>query len=467
MKVLALMPDAYRGFGGIAQYNSDLFDSLSRLTRIDKIVSLTRHLPDPNSGLPPPPAKLEQHFLPGNTARYLSAALIHALKVRPDVIICGHINLLPVATMLKKLIGSRLILEAYGIEAWGRRSRMRSWGTQHIDLVIAISRFTRERLIGWSGVAPYRVIVVPNAVHLNRYACTEKPHYLVERYGIKGRRVLLTVGRLPGHERYKGQDRIIALLPKLTTQFPDLVYLVAGDGSDRARLEAMVAAMGLEDHLVFAGRLSEDEKVDHYNLADAFAMPSTSEGFGFVFLEAAACGLPVLGGGVDGTRDALVDGRLGVMVDPDNPDELLDGLEKIMRREKRVPDCIKPFDFPRFEKQVEELLTATGDRRRMTGDGRRPATGDGGPGTGGDRRPGETGDRGREETGDRGRMTGDRGRPATGGDRRPGEAGDRGRAAGISFKTWMCTNSDCNTWTRSTNLPHVSPSARSTTLGVS
>src|ERR1041384_1815808 len=158
-----------------------------------------------------------------------------------------------------------------------------------------------------------------------------------------------------------------------------------------------------------------------------------------------------------------------------------------MRREKRVPDCIKPFDFPRFEKQVEELLTATGDRRRMTGDGRRPATGDGGPGTGGDRRPGGAGGRGRPAPGGDGRPgtggdrrpgtddrgpgeTGDRGRPATGGDRRPG-TDDRGReerwAAGISFKTWMCTNSDCNTWTRSTNLPHVSPSARSTTLGVS
>src|SRR5436853_340883 len=79
----------------------------------------------------------------------------------------------------------------------------------------------------------------------------------------------------------------------------------------------------------FAGRIAESEKLDHYNVADAFAMPSLREGFGFVFLEAAACGLPVLGGSKDGSRDALVDGHLGAMVDPEDADELFGGLARI------------------------------------------------------------------------------------------------------------------------------------------
>jgi glycosyltransferase involved in cell wall biosynthesis len=79
-----------------------------------------------------------------------------------------------------------------------------------------------------------------------------------------------------------------------------------------------------------------------------------------VFLEAAACGLPVLGGKADGSRDALVDGELGLMVDPESPDELLDGLETILKREKRVPDCLAPFDFPRFRAQIEELFATAG-----------------------------------------------------------------------------------------------------------
>jgi phosphatidyl-myo-inositol dimannoside synthase len=358
MKIIALMPDAYRGFGGIAQYNRDLLDALMTSGRVERIVSLTRHFPDPNSGLRPPSGLLEQHFLPGNTPRYVMAALLHAVKLRPDVILCGHINLLPVAALLKKLIGRPLILEAYGIEAWKRPHGRRSWGTQKVDLAIAISRFTRERLISWSGIEPHRIRVVPNAVHLSHYSSGDKPDYLVRRYGVEGKLVLLTVGRLPGHERYKGQDRIIALLPKLASAFPNLVYMIVGDGNDRSRLEGIVATLGLEEHVIFTGRILEEEKIDHYNLADAFAMPSTSEGFGFVFLEAAACGLPVLGGRNDGSRDALVDGQLGVMVDCESPTELLEGIQQILRKKKAVPDCIKPFDFPRFKMQIEQLLTS-------------------------------------------------------------------------------------------------------------
>ncbi len=357
MKILALMPDAYRGFGGIAQYNRDLLDTLVASDRVDRIVSLTRHLPDPDSGFEAPSNKLVNRFLPGNWVRYAAAALQQGLSSHPDVILCGHIHLLPVAALLKRLLGGRLILEAYGIEAWERRPGLRSWGTDQVDLVIAISRFTRERLMHWSGIEPHRIKVVPNAVHLSRYSIGEKPRYLVDRYGVGGKLVLLTVGRLPGHERYKGQDRIIALLPRLTARFPNLVYMIVGDGSDRGRLERVVATLGFEDQVIFAGRISEAEKLDHYNLADAFAMPSTSEGFGFVFLEAAACGLPVLGGRNDGSRDALVDGRLGVMVDPESPNDLLEGLEEILARDRQVPDCIKVFDYPRFENQIEQLMT--------------------------------------------------------------------------------------------------------------
>lgn len=356
MKILALMPDAYRGFGGIAQYNRDLLDSLLSSDRVDLIVSLTRHLPDSDPGFAPPPPKLEQHFLPGNASRYVIAALRHGRRLHPDAILCGHINLLPLAALVKSLTGASLILEAYGIEAWRRPRGVRSWGIDRVDLVIAISRFTREKLLAWTRIEPHRVKIVPNAVHLERYSQTEKPGYLVERYGLAGKLVLLTLGRLPGDERYKGQDRIITLVPLLAAEFPNLVYVIAGDGTDRARLEALVDRMGLRPRVLFTGKIAEQEKTDHFNLADAFAMPSLSEGFGFVFLEAAACGVPVLGGSRDGSRDALVDGRLGVMVDPENADELFQGLAEILRRKKRIPESLAQFDYPRFKEQVRDLF---------------------------------------------------------------------------------------------------------------
>lgn len=354
MKILALMPDAYGGFGGIAQYNRDLLDALSGSGRVSAIHSLARNPFDAPLELP---AKVTEQILTGWGLRYLAAAVGQALKLRPDIILCGHINLLPIAALVKRITRRPLILEAYGIDAWRRREGLRAWGIDRVDLVLAISRFTRERLIEWSGLAPYAVKVVPNAVHLNRYSQSEKPERLVNRYGLEGRRVLLTIARLAASERYKGLDRIISLLPRLTARFPDLVYLVGGDGDDLSRLEALAESSGHQDRVIFAGRIREEEKVDHYNLADAFAMPSVGEGFGFVFLEAAACGLPVLGGSRDGSRDALVEGRLGVMVDPTDSEQLLGGLVEILSKEKGVPDAVKPFDFPRFKLQVEALIT--------------------------------------------------------------------------------------------------------------
>jgi phosphatidyl-myo-inositol dimannoside synthase len=354
MKILALMPDAYGGFGGIAQYNRDLIDALSDSSRVSVIHSLARNPFDTPFELP---AKVTEQVLSGRGLRYLAAATRQALKLRPDIILCGHINLLPIAAFLKRITGRPLILEAYGIDAWHRREGLRAWGINQVDLVLAISRFTREKLIEWSGLAPHLIKVVPNAVHLNRYSRSEKPERLVNRYGLKGRRVLLTIARLAASERYKGLDRIISLLPRLTARFPDLVYLIGGDGDDLLRLEALAKSSGNQERVVFAGRIREEEKVDHYNLADAFAMPSIREGFGFVFLEAAACGLPVLGGSRDGSRDALVEGRLGVMIDPTDSEQLLGGLMEILAKEKSVPDVIKPFDFPRFKSQVEALVT--------------------------------------------------------------------------------------------------------------
>ncbi|MEZ5855402.1 MAG: glycosyltransferase [Hyphomicrobiaceae bacterium] len=134
--------------------------------------------------------------------------------------------------------------------------------------------------------------------------------------GVADRQVILTFGRMSADERYKGFDEVIEAMPRLIAQRPDLVYVAAGDGSDRARLEAKAQALGVGDHVKFTGRISESDKADLYRLADAYVMPSSGEGFGFVILEALACGLPVMASTADGTREAVRNGELGLLVDP-------------------------------------------------------------------------------------------------------------------------------------------------------
>jgi glycosyltransferase involved in cell wall biosynthesis len=136
----------------------------------------------------------------------------------------------------------------------------------------------------------------------------------------------MTVGRLASEERYKGIDKVIELMPQLIKRFPVLKYLIVGDGDDRPRLEEKVKGLGLSERVIFTGYVPESEKIAHYNLADAYVMPSTGEGFGIVLLEAVACGIPAVGSCVDGSREALLDGQLGSLVDPGNSVALLDAI---------------------------------------------------------------------------------------------------------------------------------------------
>ena len=168
---------------------------------------------------------------------------------------------------------------------------------------------------------------------------------------------MLTVARLAACEQYKGVDEVIDVMPCLLRQLPDLRYLIVGDGSDRARLEAKARAHGLSKYVIFAGRIAEAEKVAHYNLADVYVMPSRGEGFGIALIEAAACGIPVVGSSVDGSRDALLDGQLGRMVDPSKPDELIEAITAAIRGSRRVRnDLVKTFDVGRFRARVSDWM---------------------------------------------------------------------------------------------------------------
>jgi glycosyltransferase involved in cell wall biosynthesis len=362
VKILALMTDAYGGHGGIAQYNRDLLDALAAMPEVEKIVSLTRLAPGSNYGSP---TKLIEHAGARWAMLYAWQALRIALREKPNVILCGHINLLPVAAVLKRALRIPLAIELYGIEAWEPlTSRFHDWYIRQLDLGISISRFTRQRFLEWARISPSKIRVVPNAIHLDRYVPAGKPEHLQDRYGVRGKKVLLTLGRLVASESYKGQDRIIRLMAALLKRHPDLVYMVAGDGDDRGRLEALAGECGVGEQVRFIGHVPVGEITALYTLADAFAMPSTGEGFGFVFLEAAACGVPVLGGSVDGSRDALADGRIGIMVDPDDSMALHEGTLRLLDRTKAVPDDLAMYDFECFKHQIRQLLLAFAERGR-------------------------------------------------------------------------------------------------------
>jgi phosphatidyl-myo-inositol dimannoside synthase len=358
MRVLFLTMEAFGGIGGIAKYNRDFLRALCSAPEIEEVVAVPRRMPLPSQALPPKLTYITD-ALP-NRKSYVKAVL-KLLKGRPrfDLIICGHIKLMPIAFFANLKTRAHFILIIYGIDAWfPLKNIIIKYSLAKIDSVISISDITKQKFIEWSHLAQKKYYILPNAVSQQHYGVGNKSSELLERYGLRNKVVLMTLGRLSAEEKYKGFDEIMQLLPELSKKILKIAYLIVGDGDDRPRLEAKAKALGVEDRVVFTGYISEAEKAAHYRLADAFVMPGRGEGFGFVFLEALACGIPVVGSTLDGSREALRNGSLGILVDPRRPEEIQTGiLEALGRPRGVIPDGLEYFSFENFEKRCHQILS--------------------------------------------------------------------------------------------------------------
>lgn len=313
MKLLALVTDGFGAAGGIATYNRHLLTALAG-QHDARIVVLPRHGEAAPEQLP---GNLQQLAPARGRLGYALRGLALAITGNFDAIFCGHIHLAPLAAAAARLRGRPMWLQLHGWEVWHGLTAARRWAARQAVLTTAVSRDTRRRFLGLLPVDPWRVRVLPNTLD-DVFAPGGKPEYLIDRHALRGRRVLLTVGRFAAAERGKGHDRVIRALPAVAREYPEIVYLVVGDGDDRGRLETLAQKAGVADRVRFVGAVAASELADYYRLADAFAMPSTQEGFGIVFIEAAACGLPPIGGNRDGSLDALADGAIGRAVDPED-----------------------------------------------------------------------------------------------------------------------------------------------------
>jgi len=353
MRILALITDRGTGGGkgGIARFNQDFLTTLSSIPSVE-IVALSRLPLTPTLS----PSRGEGRVRGGGKMSYAFSALKALYTEGPfDLIFCGHLHLAPLAAFFSKAAKVPCWLQLHGIEVLEKPSFILCWAAKQAELVTAVSRYTRQKFLSWAEISPERVRVLPNTVD-PKFQPGPKPEHLLKRYGLAGKKILLTLSRLSPQERYKGQDRILNILPELLRKEPKAVYVIAGGGKDRARLEKMAHEKKLNGAVHFIGPVKESELVDHYRMADLFVMPSTGEGFGIVFLEAAACGIPVVAGSQDGSVDALLEGRLGSLIDPANGEELLQEILHGLASEKANLKPIETFSEKNFASQVKTLL---------------------------------------------------------------------------------------------------------------
>ena len=352
-RILALMTDGFGGQGGIAQYNRDLLTALSQADSVGEIVVAPRLGQAKHDVLP---CKVRQLPATFNKIGYsLRAVGVAAAQGPFDVVLCGHIAHAPLAAMISRGMGVPLWLQLHGIDAWTRPRPIVCWGVEQSHVVTVVSRYTRRRFLAWANVHPQSVRVLPNTVS-DRYGPGPKPAHILERYGLRGKRLLLTVSRISMEERYKGHDRVLAVMPDLLQKFPDLVYLIAGDGNGREHLQDLVRARGLESHVKCIGRVSDEDLPDLYRAADVFVMPSTGEGFGIVFLEAMRSGLPVVGGNGDGSMDPLRDGTAGYAVSCDEREQLVEAVGSALEKPRACVRHAEIFSFTAFSKHCAAVM---------------------------------------------------------------------------------------------------------------
>lgn len=353
--------DAFRQIGGIEKFNKAFMKALYDISKDGEIhykaFSVCDDKPDTRY------IKVEKHK--GFRNRKYSFAINAFLEgLKSDLVVIGHLNLASIGLLIKIFKPKKkMILVAHGLEVWEKQNILESRFIEKVDLILAVSNFTRNNILENNEVLPEKVVIFHNT--LDPYFIipekNEKPEYLLNRYGLTTRnKIILTITRVNKLEEYKGYDKVLEALPDIIKEVPEVMYILGGKYGpvEEARIKNLVKAYKLEQHFILAGFIEEKELTDHYLLADVFIMPSTKEGFGIVFIEAAACGVPIIAGNKDGSTDALINGKVGKLIEPDNIDEIA---ESVITRLK-IPSInyknlvIENFGFDEFKKRLRTVL---------------------------------------------------------------------------------------------------------------
>jgi len=283
---------------------------------------------------------------PIGSTRWKQRKEIHILKAlrecggrfKPRVVIALNCKVARMPLLLRPFYGWKVALVAHGMEITknGHRPRRQTglrWAFGSADVAFAVSRFTRDRILD-AGVAPDHVRVLPCGVNPELFRPRDAAAAR-RRFGFGERPVLLTLARLVSR---KGHDLVIRALPELRRAVPDLLYVIAGPENRpyEERLRGLARDCGVGEAVRFSGYVEPDALPDLYAASDVYAMPSRQiagdgnfEGFGISYLEANACGVPVVGAATGGVPDAILDGETGYLVPPDDVPLLTDRLRRL------------------------------------------------------------------------------------------------------------------------------------------
>ncbi len=245
----------------------------------------------------------------GGRLRMALALAARVRRRRYDLIVCEHVNLMPIVAAAVPS-AARCVCFIYSFEVWYGLGAVRGRALRRADKLIAISHAAAAHTRQMKPRLPPIEVCYPGladpllSANLARMPAADP--------------IVLTVGRMMRSERHKNHRTLIRAMADVVRAVPKARLVVIGEGDDRREIAALGAGLGLDDHLLFTGAVSEAELDRWYRSAQVFAMPAEREGFGLVYLEAMGRGLPVVAGASGASLEIIDEGKSGFLVAPDD-----------------------------------------------------------------------------------------------------------------------------------------------------
>jgi glycosyltransferase involved in cell wall biosynthesis len=271
-------------------------------------------------------------------ARTFASVATLAFRYRSKVVCVGElVDLGWLVIPVRYLLGRKVIIYTHGEEISETSNRLlgvlRGFFLRRANAIVSVSHFCKNGIIFRYGVPPSRIFVISNGVDLERFERRGRNRDIIPAH-IRDRKLVLSVSRLV--ER-KGLEFLIRAVPKILLEVPDAHFIIIGTGPLADNLKRLTSDLGLDKAVDFLGEVPSEPLAQYYQAADLFALPcrtmpnGDTEGFGLVFLEANACGLPVVAGRAGGTVEAVADGETGLIVDGSDPSNIASAIVRILR----------------------------------------------------------------------------------------------------------------------------------------
>jgi phosphatidylinositol alpha-1,6-mannosyltransferase len=288
---------------------------------------------------------------------------------KSNVVVLSHINLLLIGWFIKKIAPrTKIILLAHGIEIWYPLNTSKRKMLQHCDKILSVSNYTSNKIREVHGLSKEKCAVLNNCLDpfLPLPSSHKKNEALLKKYGFSSTdKILMTLTRLSSKERYKGYDKVIEAIADLKIKYPNIKYLIAGsyDSHEKVFVDTLINKLEIQNVVVLPGYIKDEELENHFAMSDMYVMPSRKEGFGIVFIEAMYYGLPVIAGNTDGSADALLNGELGQLVNPDNVGEIAKAIANVLENKTSfIPDrnlLIQHFSYEAYKEKLEDIISLT------------------------------------------------------------------------------------------------------------